>query len=262
MRLEGIHHITAITGDAPGNVDFYARVLGLRLVKKTVNQDQPRSTTCSTRTSRAPREPTSPSSSSPARPGRAGAGMVHTIVWRVASQEALDFWNGRLAAEGVADRARRGPAALLHPEGLGHELLVADVPDAPLIADHPEVPRELALQGFHAARAYSADPGASSDLIEGSSASSAIPATRATSAPPAPMRSAAATAAASGSMTSRPPSPAARALAPSTTSPGPRRWTTTRPGASAPSPAAPAPPRSSTASGSSRSTSASPAASS
>ena len=41
MRLEGLHHITAITGDAPGNVDFYARVLGLRLVKKTVNQDDP-----------------------------------------------------------------------------------------------------------------------------------------------------------------------------------------------------------------------------
>src|ERR1051325_5238575 len=41
MKLEGIHHITAITADAPGNVDFYARVLGLRLVKKTVNQDDP-----------------------------------------------------------------------------------------------------------------------------------------------------------------------------------------------------------------------------
>ena len=41
MKLEGIHHVTAITADAPGNVDFYARVLGLRLVKKTVNQDDP-----------------------------------------------------------------------------------------------------------------------------------------------------------------------------------------------------------------------------
>ena len=41
MRLEGIHHITAITGDAPRNVDFYTRVLGLRLVAKTVNQDDP-----------------------------------------------------------------------------------------------------------------------------------------------------------------------------------------------------------------------------
>ena len=39
MKLEGIHHITAITGDAQRNVDFYAGVLGLRLVKKTVNQD-------------------------------------------------------------------------------------------------------------------------------------------------------------------------------------------------------------------------------
>ena len=41
MNLEGIHHVTAITADAPGNVDFYVRVLGLRLVKKTVNQDDP-----------------------------------------------------------------------------------------------------------------------------------------------------------------------------------------------------------------------------
>ena len=41
MRFEGIHHITCITADAPGNVDFYVRVLGLRLVKKTVNQDDP-----------------------------------------------------------------------------------------------------------------------------------------------------------------------------------------------------------------------------
>jgi glyoxalase family protein len=41
MRLEGLNHITAITGDAPRNVDFYTGVLGLRLVTKTVNQDDP-----------------------------------------------------------------------------------------------------------------------------------------------------------------------------------------------------------------------------
>src|SRR5438309_961160 len=41
IKLEGIHHITAITGDAPANVEFYVRVLGLRLVKKSVNQDDP-----------------------------------------------------------------------------------------------------------------------------------------------------------------------------------------------------------------------------
>ena len=43
MQLDGIHHITCITADAPGNVDFYARILGLRLVKKTVNFDDPHS---------------------------------------------------------------------------------------------------------------------------------------------------------------------------------------------------------------------------
>ena len=41
MQLDGIHHVTCITADAPRNVDFYTRVLGLRLVKKTVNQDDP-----------------------------------------------------------------------------------------------------------------------------------------------------------------------------------------------------------------------------
>ncbi|MDQ3103015.1 MAG: VOC family protein, partial [Actinomycetota bacterium] len=41
MKFEGIHHITAITADAQDNIDFYAGVLGLRLVKKTVNQDDP-----------------------------------------------------------------------------------------------------------------------------------------------------------------------------------------------------------------------------
>ena len=41
MKLNGIHHITAITADAQRNIDFYAGVLGLRLVKKSVNQDEP-----------------------------------------------------------------------------------------------------------------------------------------------------------------------------------------------------------------------------
>src|SRR4029077_6202632 len=39
MQLSGIHHLTAVSADAPGNVKFYSKLLGLRLVKKTVNQD-------------------------------------------------------------------------------------------------------------------------------------------------------------------------------------------------------------------------------
>src|SRR4051794_11723214 len=83
MALEGVHHITAITGDAPRNVDFYARLLALRLVKKTVNFDAPdvyhlyygdeRGTPGSILTFfEFPR----------AIPGRPGEGMVHTIQWR------------------------------------------------------------------------------------------------------------------------------------------------------------------------------------
>ena len=41
MKLNGIHHITAITRDSQRNVDFYVGVMGLRLVKKSVNQDDP-----------------------------------------------------------------------------------------------------------------------------------------------------------------------------------------------------------------------------
>jgi glyoxalase family protein len=167
MRLEGIHHITAITGDAQGNVDFYTRVLGLRMVKKTVNQDQP-----SVYHLFYADEQGSPGADITffefpgAARGRAGAGMVHRIVWRVASQAALDFWAGRLGAEGVELERDEGSLRFADPEGLGHELTIADAPDAPLIADHPEVPRELALQGFDGARAYSSDPAASAPLVD------------------------------------------------------------------------------------------------
>jgi len=53
MKLEGIHHVSSITGDAQANVDFYAGTLGLRLVKKTVNRTTPPSITSSTATTRA-----------------------------------------------------------------------------------------------------------------------------------------------------------------------------------------------------------------
>src|SRR5688572_19564881 len=139
MRLEGIHHVTAITGDAPRNVDFYARVLGLRLVKKTVNQDDP-----TVYHLFYADELGSPGSDITffeypgARPGRAGAGMVHRVVWRVASEDAIGFWEQRLAARGVAaERTPEGSLVFADPEGLGHELVVYEGVDAPLTADAP-----------------------------------------------------------------------------------------------------------------------------
>jgi glyoxalase family protein len=166
-QLEGIHHITAITADAQGNVDFYAGVLGLRLVKKSINQDD-----TSVYHLFYADETGDPGSDLtffeyPGVPrGRAGAGMVHRIVWRVAGTAALDFWSQRLADRGYESRRQDDSLVFDDPEGLTHELRPVEVPDKPLIAEHPEIPSELALQGFHAVRAYAADPERSRALLE------------------------------------------------------------------------------------------------
>ena len=167
MRLEGVHHVTCITGDAPGNVEFYAGVLGLRMVKKTVNQDDP-----SVYHLFYADEHGSPGADLtffefPGVPqGRAGGGMVHRIVWRVASAESLDFWAGRLGGEGYETERAGDRLRFRDFEGLEHELAVVESSDPPLIADHPEVPREHALQGFHGVRAYTHDPEASRSFLE------------------------------------------------------------------------------------------------
>jgi glyoxalase family protein len=167
MRLEGIHHITCITADAPRNVDFYARVLGLRLVKKTVNQDDPTVYHLFYADELGSAGADMTFFEYPgARRGRAGAGMVHRVAWRVGSLEALDFWAERLNAEGTHVERSNGSIRFDDPEGLGLELRAAEADDEPLIAEHPEIPREHALQGFDGVRAYSADPEASRKLLE------------------------------------------------------------------------------------------------
>ena len=158
MRLEGIHHISAITGDAPGNLDFYTRVLGMRLAAKTVNQDDP-----SVYHLFYADEGGRPGSEMtffeyPGSPrGRAGSGMVHRIVWRVDSDAALDFWAARIGDEGLAAERVDGALRFDDPEGLGHELVVSDA-NPPLKAAHPEIPAEHAIGGFVAVRAYSRRP--------------------------------------------------------------------------------------------------------
>jgi glyoxalase family protein len=167
MRLEGIHHITAITGDAPRNVDFYTRVLGLRLVKKTVNQDDP-----TVYHLFYADEQGSPGSDLTffeypgAARGRAGAGMVHTVVWRLGSEEALGFWAERLEGEGIATDREDSTLRFANPEGLAHELAVVETDDEPLVAQHPEIPSELALVGFDGVRAYAAEPERSRAFLE------------------------------------------------------------------------------------------------
>jgi glyoxalase family protein len=175
VKLEGIHHITAITGDAPGNVDFYVRVLGLRLVKKTVNQDDPTvyHLFYADEKGSAGSDLTFFEYPGAAR-GRAGAGMVHTIVSRVGSADSIAFWAERLEGEGVEARREGDALRFADPEGLAHELVVDPTGDEPLAARHPDIPPEHALRGFHAVRAYSATPEASRELLEGALAFAAV----------------------------------------------------------------------------------------
>lgn len=167
MKLDGLHHITAITGDARRNLDYYTRVLGLRLTAKTVNQDDPTVYHLFYGDELARPGLDLTFFEYPfAIPGRAGAGMVHRIVWRVGSEQALDFWADRLRAEGTSVERDDAIVRFADFEGLGHELTVDHSGDEPLIADHPEIPAELALHGFEGVRAYSPAPDATRALLE------------------------------------------------------------------------------------------------
>ena len=166
MKLDGIHHVTAITGDAPRNVRFYSGTLGLRLVKKSVNQDVP----TIYHLFYADEEGGAGSDITffeypGAERGRAGPGMVHRITWRVASDDALDFWEQRLKAHGFSSSRGDGYLRFDDPEGLGLELAVVDTADEPLRAHHPEIPQEHALLGFDGVRAFASDPEASADFL-------------------------------------------------------------------------------------------------
>src|SRR4051812_9994915 len=167
MKLEGIHHITAITGDAPRNVDFYTRVLGLRMAAKTVNQDDPSvyHLFYADELGRAGSDITFFEYPG-ARRGRTGPGMVHTIVWRVGSVDTTAFWEQRLGDEGVATERDGDVLRSADPEGLGHELAVDATGDEPLSAEHPEIPAEHALRGFDAVRAYSFAPDSTGAVLE------------------------------------------------------------------------------------------------
>ncbi len=155
MKLDGMHHITMITGDAERNVEFYADILGLRMVKKTVNFDAPEAYHLYFAD-----EEGSPGSIltwfefAGARRGRAGAGMIHTLQLGVASEAALDFWAERLAGKGYAtDRAGQS-LTFEDYDGLRLELVAADDGNPPLRAAHPDVPPEHAILGVEGARAY------------------------------------------------------------------------------------------------------------
>lgn len=157
MQLQGLHHITMITADAQRNVDFYAALLGLRLVKKTVNFDAPEAYHLYFGD-----EVGSPGSLltwfefEAAAPGEAGAGMIHRLELAVGADAALDFWVQRLGAAGVDVERTSDPASIVFadPDGLALALVVARDGEPPLRAAHPDIPDEHAIVGLAGARAY------------------------------------------------------------------------------------------------------------
>src|SRR4051794_16953997 len=155
MRLAGLHHITMITGDAQANVDFYADVLGLRLVKKTVNFDAPEAYHLYFGDEQGSAGSILTWFEFPgAARGRAGEGMIHTLQLGVADAAALDFWERRAGGERCG-RSLRFEA----PAGPALELGPAAAATPPLRAEHPEIPAEHAIVGIEGARAYASFAG-------------------------------------------------------------------------------------------------------
>lgn len=166
MKLEGIHHITAITGDAPQNVEFYVGTLGLRMVKRTVNQDDPTVYHLFYGDERGdPGADLTFFEYPGVVPGRAGAGMVHTVGWRVGSAEAIDFWEQRLIDEGCVPSRFDGGLGFADPEGLKHHLKVYEGDQPALSASAPDIPKQFALQGFDGAYIYIDDSSRSAEML-------------------------------------------------------------------------------------------------
>jgi glyoxalase family protein len=163
MNLDGLHHVTMITADAPACVDFYADVLGLRLVKKTVNFDAPDVYHLYFGDERgAPGSILTWFEFPDAAPGRPGAGMIHRLELGVPAADSLSFWEERLGTRGHESRRADEALHFADYDGLDFALVPAAPGNEPLRATHPEIPAEHAITGVEGARAY--DLGGDSEL--------------------------------------------------------------------------------------------------
>ncbi len=160
MQLGGIHHITAITGNASQNVAFYTQVLGLRLVKKSVNQDD-----VSAYHLFYADEAGHPGTDltffdwPTAGANHPGAGTISAIAFGVQGREALDWWAQRFARlgiehDGVQLRGEEGRAVLAFRDPEGQRLELID--DGGRLAGQPwkqsPIPAEMAIRGLYAVR--------------------------------------------------------------------------------------------------------------
>jgi glyoxalase family protein len=167
----GIHHVTCIAGDPQQNLDFWVETLGLRLVKRSVNQDDPGTYhfffadtegTPGTSMTFFPWENLSQ--------GKVGSGQVSRTAFRV-PEGSLDFWEDRFDQFDVSydDRVERFGETVLpfeDPDGLPVELVEVEIPDDdPTVPWTEFVPEERAIRGFHSVTLWLADPEPTQDLL-------------------------------------------------------------------------------------------------
>jgi glyoxalase family protein len=172
--VNGLHHVTAISGPAQENLDFYAGVLGMRLVKRSVNQDDPGTYHlfyadaeghAGTDLTFFPWDRMAPS--------REGHGLASEVALAVPA-ETLDWWGARLTRYGArvgAIETRFGERAL--PVVDPHGLHVALVETAPAVGrgftpwDASPVPPERQIRGLHGARLVERDPAPTAAFLTG-----------------------------------------------------------------------------------------------
>jgi glyoxalase family protein len=153
-QIKGIHHITAIAGDAKRNYDFYTKVLGLRLVKKTVNFDDPytyhfyygdKEGTPGTILTFFPWEGIAP--------GRRGTRQVTEIGYSV-PENSLEFWTQRfkkfnITYNNISEKFGEKYLTFIDPDGLKLELTVPENTDKRIPWETPEIISDNATRGFH-----------------------------------------------------------------------------------------------------------------
>jgi glyoxalase family protein len=168
----GIHHVTCVAGDPQRNIDFWVETLGLRLVKRSINQDDPGTYhfffadaegTPGTSMTFFPWEDLSA--------GKVGSGQVSRTAFRV-PEGSLDYWEDRFEEYDVDydDRVERFGETVLpfrDPDGLPIELVEVEIPDDdPTVPWTEFVPEDAAIRGFHSVTLWLADPQPTMELLQ------------------------------------------------------------------------------------------------
>ena len=170
--VHGIHHVTAIAGDAQENLDFYVGVMGLRLVKRSVNQDAP--DTYHLFYADGVGTPGTDLTFFPwpaMRPSRPGVGLAVEIAFAIPAG-SLSYWEPRLAAHGVTTgehETRFGERTLpfTDPHGLSLTLIETGLARPWVPWQESPVPEESQLRGMHSVRLWERDITKTRAFLEG-----------------------------------------------------------------------------------------------